>query len=90
MSKAIVKRTMIVKSPHHFYELSKENYYYRIDELDLSNFIYLYENWLNGCACDDSTNETLMLQEWELIKTRLDISDFLKSTFNCTNVIFEK
>jgi len=89
MSKAVIKRSMIIKSPHHFYELVNSNFSDEIDKLNISDFIYSYENWVNGCMCEEEVNKSNMLADWNLIKSRPDISLFLKSHFNCSDIIFE-
>jgi hypothetical protein len=89
MSKAVIKRSMIIKSPHHFYELVNSNFLEKIDELNLWEFIYSYENWMNGCPCDEEYNRYDMLAYWDTIKSTPEIVIFLKSYFNCSDVIFE-
>ena len=90
MSKIVVKRNMIIKSADQFYEIYNANFVDKSITLNISDFVYLYENWINGCMCDEELNRNLMLEEWKKLKLNKLVIDFLKDNFNCSDIIFQE
>lgn len=86
--KAKISRTLVVKSPIELYKILNNK-----DELQsnikFQSFMEIFDKYLNGCRCITDISFQLMNEQYNLLSNDIHIIEFMKSTIQCDNVIFE-
>ncbi len=87
--KASISRTLIIKSPLFLKKILDNN-----EELysivGVNDFIESVDNYINGCQCSDREDLEVMNEEYESISINTKFIKVLKSTLQCSSIIFQK